>query len=122
MGHYDTCRPGYCKKCGQAPGGIVNGICVSCGTTSDESPPPQTIIGKRTFRDFLQAAKPKLSPEPDIMDILLDRDPAPISQKCAFCHQGASTGHTLYRLNLRAQRLWVCKDHMRPANRSRLLK
>lgn len=104
MGHYDTCRPGYCGKCGQAPGGIVNGICQSCGT--DNKPSTRTVTSEHT----------------DIMDILLDRDPAPLSQKCAFCHQGASTGHTLYRLNLRAQRLWVCKDHMRPANRRLLLK
>lgn len=116
MGHYDTCRPGYCPKCGQGPGGFEDGVCITCYPLKDLATP------KRTFRDFLQTTKPKKKPEPDILDTLLDRDPAPLSQKCAFCHQGASTGHTLYRLNLRAQRLWVCKDHMRPANRSRLLK
>lgn len=29
--HYDACRPGYCPGCGQAPGGIVNGVCTTCG-------------------------------------------------------------------------------------------
>ena len=30
MGHYDSCRDGYCGGCGAAPGNMVNGKCPFC--------------------------------------------------------------------------------------------
>ena len=30
MGHYDSCRPGYCPRCGAGPGNISDGICDIC--------------------------------------------------------------------------------------------
>lgn len=31
MGHYDNCRPGYCGKCGAAPGNMrSDGTCSFC--------------------------------------------------------------------------------------------
>lgn len=30
MSHYDNCRPGYCPKCGAAPGNIKKGVCEIC--------------------------------------------------------------------------------------------
>lgn len=30
MGHYDSCRDGYCAGCGAAPGNLINGKCPFC--------------------------------------------------------------------------------------------
>lgn len=30
MGHYDSCREGYCAKCGAAPGNHYGGYCQFC--------------------------------------------------------------------------------------------
>lgn len=31
MGHYDSCREGYCASCGAGPGNIKKGVCQYCG-------------------------------------------------------------------------------------------
>src|SRR5688572_8187141 len=45
MGHYDSCRPGYCPSCGAAPGNMVNGVCEFCGT--EPNPPERPSVKGR---------------------------------------------------------------------------
>lgn len=35
MGHYDSCREGYCPSCGAAPGNIFGGLCEFCDKPKD---------------------------------------------------------------------------------------
>lgn len=52
MGHYDTCREGYCPGCGQGPGMIVNGDCQYCLKMRKLDMPSKTPKQKR----FMAAA------------------------------------------------------------------
>lgn len=38
MSHYDSCRDGYCARCGAAPGNMVNGRCPFCVTKPKANP------------------------------------------------------------------------------------
>lgn len=63
MGHYDSCRDGYCSSCGAAPGNMVNGKCPFC--TSRHKPTPSgpvkqfkaAVAKKPTFGSFIKKAK-----------------------------------------------------------------
>lgn len=67
MGHYDSCRDGYCSKCGAAPGNIVKGVCGICHphaatgrmVAGEAEPPAQ----RRAFWRFGEhERKPGMSP------------------------------------------------------------
>jgi hypothetical protein len=44
MGHYDDSRPGYCARCGAAPGNIKNGRCAFCVFPEPKRSPPMPTL------------------------------------------------------------------------------
>jgi hypothetical protein len=45
MGHYDSCREGYCAGCGAAPGNMVNGVCPFCTSyRSAKNPAKEDVL------------------------------------------------------------------------------
>ena len=84
MGHYDSCREGYCGKCGAAPGNFIDGACMFCypvanrkkkaKATIDPSKVKKTVtIYKEPTYDILleMAYQANLIPRGHIQDITL---------------------------------------------------
>jgi hypothetical protein len=48
MGHYDSSRPGYCPRCGAAPGNMrVDGTCEFCATLETQGVTPDVLARRR---------------------------------------------------------------------------
>jgi succinate dehydrogenase/fumarate reductase-like Fe-S protein len=55
MGHYDSCREGYCPRCGQAPGAVPAGStwCKACLKESKQQAKKPTTYDAVSFQDWL---------------------------------------------------------------------